>query len=327
MGRWTLSHLLKQALFEDVVSSKDIFDAIDNHRNVVINYHSRGMDKNTGARMIQVYSYFINKSGNLVIRAFQPYGDTTSSNPEWKTFRVDRITYWEPKGTFKKPPEGYRNQDGESVARFREDGDAMASTMLHIAHFDDEKPKYRYVTYFDKDGNKHRKRSYIYKSDNEIKKNDSLIGQFDNTVKISDIKDKNGDFRKQEDELKHLGYDSERKRSEIDKAWAEWEANANGGVEKRQDAKVEKTKSDVLQDTEDEKAANDDNNRYDIDDIWSSWEKNAGIDRLGDEYFDDVEDETERERRRNDRIMKRRDARWQDSADNRRLWRKDANKI
>lgn len=83
------------------VSINSITDSIKNLYQVVINYEGdpdHGIAP--GKRVIEVYAYGLTKSGNPVIRAYQPYGDTASTVPEWKFFRLDRIKSWSP--TYKK---------------------------------------------------------------------------------------------------------------------------------------------------------------------------------------------------------------------------------
>ena len=64
-------------------------------------------------RIIEVYAYGLTKAGNPVIRAFQPYGDTSSRVPSWKFFRIDRIIYWKPtKQIFTKPASDYYKNIG-----------------------------------------------------------------------------------------------------------------------------------------------------------------------------------------------------------------------
>ena len=89
-----LRELLQEAILEESASVEDVTSAIDNHNRIIINYHSNGKEEADGARVIEVYAYGVTKAGNPVIRAFQPYGDTTSRVPSWKFFRLDRIVEW-----------------------------------------------------------------------------------------------------------------------------------------------------------------------------------------------------------------------------------------
>jgi hypothetical protein len=85
--------IVSEILSESVDVSK-VNDAIDNTYEVVINYHSKGEDNNTGEKLIQPVAYGTTKAGYPVIIAYQPYGDTTTKTPSWKFFRLDRIDNW-----------------------------------------------------------------------------------------------------------------------------------------------------------------------------------------------------------------------------------------
>lgn len=128
-----LSELLRDILLEESVSVDDITSAIDDHTRVIINYDStNGEGKNTGPRMIEVYAYGLTKAGNPVIRAFQPYGDTTSRTPEWKFFRTDRITTWRPTGqTFFRPA----SEEYKGLGEFNPEGDDTMSIVYKVAKF------------------------------------------------------------------------------------------------------------------------------------------------------------------------------------------------
>jgi len=86
---------LEEMLLRESASVENVVKAMDNHSKVIINYHSDGKDNNTGTRVIEPITYGLTKAGNPVIRAFQPYGDSTTTTPGWKMFRLDRISYWE----------------------------------------------------------------------------------------------------------------------------------------------------------------------------------------------------------------------------------------
>lgn len=125
--------ILNKVLLSESVSEEDVNDAIDNHNRIIINYHSNGEDKNSGARMIEVYAYGLTKSGNPVIRAFEPYGDTTTRVPSWKFFRLDRITAWKPtKQTF----DHSADEDYKGLGDFNQNGDETMSVVYKIATFD-----------------------------------------------------------------------------------------------------------------------------------------------------------------------------------------------
>lgn len=106
------------------INTDNINKAIDNKIRVKIFY--RG-DKNNaaGQRTIEVYAYGLSSAGNPVIRAFQLAGDTETEIPEWKLFRVDRVSRWvETNQTFNQPR-----------PKFNPNGDRSMSTVYKIAKF------------------------------------------------------------------------------------------------------------------------------------------------------------------------------------------------
>ena len=136
-----LYQLLEQILLDESVSINDINDAIDNHKRIIINYHSKGEDVATGARVIEVYAYGLTKAGNSVIRAFQPFGDTTTKVPSWKFFRLDRISAWKDTGQiFSSPASDYYHGLGE----FNPNDDRSMSIVYKIAKI--KKPTTKAIT-------------------------------------------------------------------------------------------------------------------------------------------------------------------------------------
>ena len=189
-----LTELLQEILLKESVSVNDIDDAMDNHKRVIINYHSKGEDVATGARVIEVYAYGLTKAGNPVIRAFQPYGDTTTKVPSWKFFRLDRISAWEDTGqTFSRPAsEIYRG-----LGNFNPDDDKTMSIVYKIATFGDDEEMSDEIV---KNTNPKLKNN-LFKTDSE-KNLERLKQQVMNPIKLSDIKTKNGfkDYTRQSQE-------------------------------------------------------------------------------------------------------------------------------
>ena len=189
-----LTELLQEILLKESVSVNDIDDAMDNHKRVIINYHSKGEDVATGARVIEVYAYGLTKAGNPVIRAFQPYGDTTTKVPSWKFFRLDRISAWEDTGqTFSRPAsEIYRG-----LGDFNPDDDKTMSIVYKIATFGDDEEMSDEIV---KNTNPKLKDN-LFKTDSE-KNLERLKQQVINPIKLSDIKTKNGfkDYTRQSQE-------------------------------------------------------------------------------------------------------------------------------
>ena len=111
--------LLESKLLKESASIENVMCAMDNHSKVIINYHTKGDNKNTGSRIIEPVAYGLTSAGNPVIRAYQPYGDTTTKTPGWKFFRLDRISYWEETGVkFGEIPDfnmDELNKDGDNT--------------------------------------------------------------------------------------------------------------------------------------------------------------------------------------------------------------------
>ena len=106
--------------------------AIRKRCEAIINYESD--DENArGERTIQPVAYGLSKAGNLVVRAFQPYGDTKTKVPHWKLFRLDKITSWKTLwgNIFDEPP-GFFNTEG----RFNPNGDGSMSQVYLVANFE-----------------------------------------------------------------------------------------------------------------------------------------------------------------------------------------------
>ena len=128
-------NILNKILLTESVSVNEVEEVIDKHLRVIINYNSKGDPSNSGARVIEVYAYGLTKAGNPCIRAFQPYGHTTSRVPSWKFFRLDRISAWKPtKQTFNRPADFYYKNLGD----FNPNGDETMSVVYKIAQFEDE---------------------------------------------------------------------------------------------------------------------------------------------------------------------------------------------
>lgn len=118
--------LLEEALLmEGVATVSAVNDAIDNLQQVEIRYNSGGEPVATGRRIIYPVAYGLTKSGNPVVRAFEPYGDTKTKVPAWKFFRLDRIKKWRTLDkTFK----------GQELNGFNENGDETMSIVYNIAN-------------------------------------------------------------------------------------------------------------------------------------------------------------------------------------------------
>ena len=137
-----LRELLEQILLEESVSTSDVIDVLDNHHRVLINYVSKSKNRKiaNGPRIIEVYAYGLTTAGNPVIRAFQPFGDTSSSTPSWKFFRLDGITRWiDKKQVFSSPA----SDRYPGIGEFNPEGDKTMAIVYKVAKFDDDDEVYK----------------------------------------------------------------------------------------------------------------------------------------------------------------------------------------
>lgn len=127
------AELILESLLKEEAMQADVIDAIKKRYEVGINYVSDKTSKGSGYRIIQPVAYGKTTSGNLVIRAFQPYGDTKTKTPSWKMFRLDRIENWKPMKNkrFKEPP----STDGDILGKFNPNGDNTMSEVYLVANF------------------------------------------------------------------------------------------------------------------------------------------------------------------------------------------------
>lgn len=117
-----LSEIFENILTE-AVSRETLLKAMADRKRISIYYDSPYGTEDKGWRRIEPYSYGLNNSGNMVIRAFQingasdtPQGkpnDPLTKIPGWRMFRVDGIKNINFGGgdTFDEPREGYNPND------------------------------------------------------------------------------------------------------------------------------------------------------------------------------------------------------------------------
>lgn len=172
----TLKEITYGILWEGV-SNNEINNAIDNHKYVVVNY--QGTDgTHTGNRMIKPVAFGLTSAGNLVIRAFEPFGDTKTSVPRWKYLRVDRISNWrETDKTFSEPDE-----------LFNPDDDKTMSIVYNIAKFDNEDEIMEPPISSPK--RKSDEKGGLFRTDTE-RKLEKLQKQLKNPITLSDFKSQN----------------------------------------------------------------------------------------------------------------------------------------
>lgn len=136
-----------------------------------------------GERIIQPVAYGLSKAGNLVVRAFQPYGDTKTKIPHWKMFRLDKITSWKTiwNRKFDEPPGTY-NAEG----KFNPNGDNSMSEVYLVANFERSKDYY---------SGKRAQGLYKYNQDRTKKKEEEtplykLKQNIDKSVKSKEVLDR-----------------------------------------------------------------------------------------------------------------------------------------
>lgn len=124
--------ILKEILTEEA-NLDAVTDAIKKRYEVELTYKADEDPKGSGKRIIQPVVLGHSKAGNLVLRAFQPYGDTKTKTPGWKMFRLDRIEGWEGnKGKhFSEPPGAQFNAEG----KYNPKGDNSMVDVLVQANF------------------------------------------------------------------------------------------------------------------------------------------------------------------------------------------------
>lgn len=123
--------LKKNILLTEDIGQSIVNDAIMNHQIVKIYYDG---DENThkGERIIEPYVLGRTSKMKKAIRAFQPYGDTQTTVPNWKIFILKNIKSWIPTNkTFNSPPE-YRNFN---VEPYNVNGDSSLLNIISQATF------------------------------------------------------------------------------------------------------------------------------------------------------------------------------------------------
>lgn len=126
-----LKYIIKDILNEEAQISS-VSNAIRKRYEAEIYYYDPTDPKGSGKRIIQPVAYGLSKAGNMVLRAFQPYGDTKTKIPHWKLFRLDKIRNWKTlkNRIFKEPP-GQFSAEGE----YNPNGDKSMSQVYLNANF------------------------------------------------------------------------------------------------------------------------------------------------------------------------------------------------
>lgn len=133
-----LYNILKTLIVEQV-SRNSVEKAIDKRQRIRIYYDptiNRGPDEEEkiqkGYRNIEPYVLGLSKKNNLILRAYQINGVSDTDQAGWKTFRLDRITYWNGYPNFFFNPISDRDP---RVPEYNEDGDDLMITIYKQAKF------------------------------------------------------------------------------------------------------------------------------------------------------------------------------------------------
>lgn len=111
----TLLETYKQILAESV-SIADLIEAIE-YAQVIRFYYKGDKTIRAGFRSAEVYALGESKAGNKVLRAFQIRGVTDTVIPEWKLFRVDKMSKLEFVRSFKRARSGFNPKDDRTMIR------------------------------------------------------------------------------------------------------------------------------------------------------------------------------------------------------------------
>lgn len=104
---------MANCLLNEEVAFNAVLDAIQNKYQVRIRYddgQGAAAGNPKGSRVIKPFAIGTTKKGYPVVRAFQEGGGSRKGAPNWKFFRLDRITSWIPmknKKFFEAPPSSF----------------------------------------------------------------------------------------------------------------------------------------------------------------------------------------------------------------------------
>ena len=123
--------LLREILEESFLLFEDVSNQGNEIQSAVINMHPAHIVYNgpsgagNGERVIYPVAYGVSTAGNLVVRAFQPQGSTSSEVPAWKFFRLDRIERWDTDNSETFNP--------EDLNGFNDSGDEQMETCYAVS--------------------------------------------------------------------------------------------------------------------------------------------------------------------------------------------------
>ena len=290
-----LEYIYKKLTLNESVSEDEVNDAIDNHKRVIINYHTKGEDKNTGARVAEVYAYGLTFGGNPVIRVFQSYGDTTTRVPGWKFMRLDRISAWlTTEQTFDTPA----NERYPGLGDFNSFGDRTMSVVYKVAKFGNDN------VIQDTQNSDPKTKEDVYKTSTETNMQ-RLKQQVTNPIKLSDIK-VNDAFKQLKPTQKTDG--EPKTKEDVTKTYTKPQQNNT-----TQKTPEEKQKDlDKLRKTLGDK-------QMSLSDLYKKMREEPQETKWQDVFDDQAENDLEQMHKNDARNQRRRDNRWQKSVDSRPL--------
>jgi predicted DNA-binding transcriptional regulator YafY len=114
-----------------------VADAIQKRWIVKIKYKVSNDDRfGVEERVIMPVAYGVSKAGNMVLRAYQPMGDTKTKVPHWKLFRLDRIVSWKALRNeimYSAPNEDYNPFGDKTMRRVYRNADFKRSRYTNTA--------------------------------------------------------------------------------------------------------------------------------------------------------------------------------------------------
>jgi hypothetical protein len=111
-----LFEIFNKVLITESVDRDKVLNALKRRERIIIDYTSNvpGYEIADGVRYIDPYCLGVGRyQGELCLRAYQPFGDTASSVPNWKIFYLKDIGMWKPTGLINKEVAPNYNQGGD----------------------------------------------------------------------------------------------------------------------------------------------------------------------------------------------------------------------
>lgn len=115
----------KSFILKEDAQINRISDAVTGMHPIILKYNDKQGGGGKNRRVVYPVAYGISTAGNPVIRAFQKQGSTKTSSPNWKLFRLDRVSSLRVVTS--------RTFDPQKLIGFRSDGDEQMTTLYCIS--------------------------------------------------------------------------------------------------------------------------------------------------------------------------------------------------